>query len=181
MEILTQIVVPIVVALIGLVAALFKPTTLKGLPRLLKKMIAFSGWLLFAGSIVVIYFRLSEQKTANIIYPTSTEVVSIYQRVDGVYENLSADDVLWVVVYSQSDHLYFPHITHAVLEQNGTWSNEQICVGTPDDSGKTFSIMVLILQGESRKKIEEYLANPACAGLRSLPTRVSNSVSVIRQ
>lgn len=108
--------------------------------------------------------KITSHSDGGIVNPTET--------VEGESKNIPLRAKIWLVVYSYSDQMFYPHLMAAVIENSGKWINYEISIGSSIDSGKKFDIVPLLLDENSLIEFQNYVSNAERHGLTRLPQGV---------
>jgi len=144
MDIESSIIVPIIVALIGVIGILI-PIIVKMDKGLIRK-IFWTIVILLIVSIGVLVCMLLDYDgiKIEITHPKEGEVVEIRESVKGRCKNIKPDQKIWIVVYSYKDSRYFPHKNHANTSDD-TWMSPEVEIGGTGDNDKKFIIQAILV------------------------------------
>ena len=119
----------------------------------------------------------------EITYPQNGTAAKDVATVTGVAHGIPKNEALYLVVFSHTDHFYYPK-TRVLPGINGEWTAPEVSVGAKDDKpGSLFEIEVVLADKLAQTEFEDYFNKPERDGLRVLPPTVTiaKSVTVSRQ
>jgi hypothetical protein len=114
------------------------------------------------------YWLAEVERPIHITSPFNDQSVNLRQQVMGTYEEIPADQALWVFVAPFRAPLYFPQPDPAILQPNFTWSSLTF-VGSSDSAGQAFDIVLVLVDHQGLQAIRNYLAGKNRYGLNGLP------------
>lgn len=120
----------------------------------------------------------------TITYPQAEQKVDLRETVTGEWKNISEQQIwIWVVVYSQSDKLFYPHKVSAEIDFTGKWTSLDTDIGDAADQGKKFDIKAVLADEIAQDAFNRYANTPESSGLIRLPTgaKVYRSITVNRK
>jgi hypothetical protein len=118
------------------------------------------------------WLRPGPTTDVTITYPINQARVDQTETVRGTSQGLSAEQVIWVVVFVQEVGRYYPQNRPADMEAGDNWSSI-VYIGIPADTGKRFDILAVVANEEAQDAFTVYLADARdrsdWPGLESLP------------
>jgi len=146
-------------------------------PRSLSKW-AIGMWVCIAvivmNSSLFWWRRLRPRPTTDvaITYPINHARVDQTETVRGTSQELSAEQVIWVVIFAQEVGRYYPQNRPADIEAGNRWSSI-VYIGQQADAGKRFDILAVVANAEAQDAFNVYLADARdrsdWPGLEALP------------
>jgi hypothetical protein len=145
------------------------------------KLLSILMWIII--SITIINFSLflgrsiHTDKTTNItlLYPTDFSEVNQKEIIRGSSQNLLDNQKIIVVVFNQEIERYYPQDQVITIEAKNTWSSIAY-IGSNEDVGKKFDVIVLITNEEDSKYFDSYFIESRLTnnwiGMTQLPEEV---------
>lgn len=122
------------------------------------------------------------QTRLEIVEPADGDTVDIEETIKGTSSRVPAGNVIWVAIYSHRDQKYYPHEYRAIVDSEGRWTSPDTPIGAGDDLGRTFEILVLLVDSTGMSDLEEYRRRLDRSGMDGLPSAVPHDrVIVIRR
>jgi hypothetical protein len=108
----------------------------------------------------------------SITFPKNNDSIEQTTRVEGTFKNVRNQDRVWVFINPIDVFRYFPQNSFADLDANGTWTS--LCYfGQDRDTGKKFEIIVVLLEKEAIKQVQNYLKDSKnrqdWSGMKGIP------------
>jgi len=105
----------------------------------------------------------------KIKYPLDGDLVNSQEVVRGESRNIPADHKIWVVVYSYSDHIFYPHHQNAETDAKGNWGSPEDDIGASTDYGKDFDVICLLADQDAQQEFMRYAESTESSGMDTLP------------
>lgn len=176
MKLALQDIISIIIAIIGFLGAIVpyvvKCKWFNGINFFLKKLFFWVSLILILSGLGYFVWSQLHTPSIKIEYPVEGGKVVKIENVKGSYRNILSNHLIWVIVYSYPDKVYYPHSSHANVDNKGGWSNNSTIIGSSIDSGMQFDIIVLLVDENSQQELNKYLNNTERHGLEELPTGV---------
>ena len=113
-----------------------------------------------------------KEPMVEINYPSDGATVEIREMIKGTSQNISNDQVIWVVIYPQVVGYYFPQNDPAEVQANGDWSSLAF-IGTEKDTGIKFDIIAVLVNKDAQDVFNEYFtqseSEKSWPGINKLP------------
>ena len=119
----------------------------------------------------------------KIISPVNGQIVNQIETIRGTYRNVPSDFRIWIVVYSHSDRVFYPHQSHAIITNQGNWVSYNVNIGSSVDSGEEFDIIALLVDNKAQEKFEQCNSRLIGCWLNILPngTKEFDEITVQRK
>jgi len=139
--------------------------------------------ILFIISAFIILWARTDVTPIKILYPHDKDSVFFYDTVKGFAKNVPAGKSVWILIYSDSDKVYYPNQESSNVEADGNWISPATNFGANDDFGKKFDIVVCLVDIYGRQEIEQYFFKKKQFGLNDIPHGVKKcaTISVFRK
>ena len=105
----------------------------------------------------------------KIKHPLDSGLVNSQETVRGESRNIPADHKIWVVVYSYSDRIFYPHHHNAEIEGKGNWGSLEVNIGASTDYGRDFDLICLLADQDAQQEFMRYAESTESHGMVSLP------------
>jgi hypothetical protein len=105
----------------------------------------------------------------KIKHPPDGGLVNSQEAVTGESRNIPADHKIWVVVYSYSDRVFYPHHQNAETDAKGNWGSPEGDIGASTDYGKDFDVICLLADQDAQQEFMRYAESTESSGMETLP------------
>jgi len=105
----------------------------------------------------------------KIKHPLDGGLVNSQEAVRGESRNIPADYKIWVVVYSYSDRVFYPHHQNAETDVKGNWGSLELNIGASTDYGKDFDVICLLADQDAQQEFMRYAESTESSGMETLP------------
>ncbi len=104
------------------------------------------------------------QYKIEITHPNDNASVEMREIVKGASQNITAELLIWIIVYPHEIDRFYPQDKPATIQAEGNWASSTL-IGVEDDVGKKFDIITVLADESVNKEFEDYLTEAVKVGV----------------
>jgi hypothetical protein len=160
----------IIIGIFGSIIAAIILLAIKKPKRTIKRVIVSIAVLLIIIAMFHLVWKVETIPYIKITSHNNHYNVDLTETVEGIFKRIPKGDIIWIIVYSHSDHRFYPSSTAATIVSDDRWVNYNTTIGSSADSGHHFDIIPVLLNSNAQEVVRKYISDTERHGLPDIPS-----------